>query len=353
MTLIEQIKRGQFLKATCDFSQSFVAGEWVLDSGLHCQLLHRGVLQITPRELACDAKDIVLSSGIHGDETSPIELIQQVALGVVLGHIQPIHRLLLIIAHPEAINHQQRFMAENMNRLFQVKNPDRNNECRIANALQLAINSFYGASVAIKPERWHLDLHCAIRPSQHDTFAISPYTDKQTRSNKLFSFIHHAKLDAVLLSNRPSPTFAWYSAEYHGAQALTVELGRVGKLGHNDFTLLTSFKDAMLQLITDVALPIIWTSDVEVYQVSRTIVKYHPEFYFTFNDDVANFTFFAEGDEFAVDGSQTYSASVGGEAVVFPNRHVILGQRAALMVKKANLIFDEQVRVCAKNNSSY
>ena len=112
MDLIGQVKRGQFLRATCDFSQPFVTGEWVLDSGLHCQLLYRGVLQITPRELASDAKDIVLSSGIHGDETSPIELIQQIASGVVLGHIQPVHRLLLIIAHPEAINHQQRFMAD-------------------------------------------------------------------------------------------------------------------------------------------------------------------------------------------------------------------------------------------------
>lgn len=353
MTLIEQIKRGQFLKATCDFSQPFVAGEWVLDSGLHCQLLYRGVLQITPRELASDAKDIVLSSGIHGDETAPVELVQQIASSVVLGQIQPVHRLLLIIAHPEAINHQQRFMAENMNRLFQVRNFEKNNECRIANALQLAINSFYGTSIAIKPERWHLDLHCAIRPSQHDTFAISPYTDKQTRSNKLFSFIHHAKLDAVLLSNTPSPTFAWYSAEYHGAQALTVELGRVGKLGQNDFTVLVPFQDAILQLITDVTLPIIWTNEVEVYQVSRTIVKRHPEFLFTFDDDVANFTFFAEGHEFAVDGDKKYVADTHGEAVVFPNRHVVVGQRAVLMVKKASLIFDEQVRVYAKSNPSY
>lgn len=149
MTLIEQIKQGRFLEATCDFSQPFVAEEWTLDSGLHCQLLYRGVLQITPRDLSCDAKDIVLSSGIHGDETSPIELIQHVASSIVLGHIQPTHRLLLIIAHPEAVNYQQRFMTENMNRLFQVRNPERNNECRIANALQLAINSFYGASMVL------------------------------------------------------------------------------------------------------------------------------------------------------------------------------------------------------------
>ncbi|MEC6814231.1 succinylglutamate desuccinylase [Photobacterium toruni] len=353
MTLIEQIKQGRFLEATCDFSQPFIAEEWVLDSGLHCQLLYRGVLQITPRELSSDAKDIVLSSGIHGDETSPIELIQQIVSDIVLGHIQPIHRLLLIIAHPEAINCQQRFMTENLNRLFQVRNSEKNNECTIANALQVAINSFYGTSIAIKPERWHLDLHCAIRPSLHDTFAISPYSDKPTRSNKLFSFIHHAKLDAVLLSNKPAPTFAWYSAEYHGAQSLTIELGRIGKIGHNDFTLLRPFRDAMVQLITDAALPIVWTNDVEVYQVSHTIVKRHSEFYFTFNDNVANFTFFAEGDEFAVDGSQIYTATIGGEAVVFPNRKVAIGQRAALMVKKANLIFDEQVRVCAIDNTSY
>lgn len=351
MTLFEQVQKGQFLAATCDLSRPFKCGEWFLKSGLHCKLLYRGVLQITPRELTGDGKDIILSSGIHGDETTPVELIQYLAEGILCGQIHPVHRLLLVIAHPEAINHNRRFISENMNRLFEVRNPERNVECQIANELQWAVNSFYGTSTAIKPERWHLDLHCAIRPSKHVTFAISPYTDKHTRSNKLFSFLHHAKLEAVLLAHTPSFTFSWYSAEYHCAQALTIELGRVAPLGQNDLTAFTYFRDAMLHLITEVDLPIIWTDAVEVYQVSRTIMKNTDTFYFNFGDDLANFHFFNEGEAFAGDENIIYAAGSRGEAIVFPNRHVALGQRAVLMVKKANLIFDEQVRVCIKHDN--
>ena len=346
MTFVDEVKKGRFLSATCDLSLPFTVGEWILESGIHCKLLQRGVLQITPIEQMSTAKDIVLSSGVHGNETAPIELIQQLAEGILLGHIEPVHRLLLIIAHPEAINNKTRFIDENMNRLFKVRNQERNIDCKVANQLQEAVNSFYGSSTAIQPEKWHLDLHCAIRRSEHYTFAISPYSHKLSRSNSLFSFIQYAKIEAVLLANDPSSTFSWFSAEYHGAQSLTIELGKVADFGENDLTLLSYFSHALMKLITESTLPISWNNDVEVYRVNRTLLKQSESFTFSFPSDLPNFTFFEEGTYLGSDKEQEFIADEKGEAVVFPNANVALGQRAALMVKKAHIIFDEQVRLC-------
>jgi succinylglutamate desuccinylase len=345
MTLLHEVKQGHFLSATRDLSQPFEAGDWSLKSGVHCALTHRGVLQITPPHLASTAKDIVLSSGVHGNETAPIELIQQLARGILLGEITPAHRLLLIISHPEAINRHTRFIEENMNRLFREYNPERNVDCVAANRLQDAVNDFYASSPHAQPERWHLDLHCAIRSSLHYTFAVSPHSHLPSRSNRLFSFLEQAQIEAVLIAKSPSFTFSWFSGERHGAQAVTVELGKVNKFGENDLSILSQFNQTMLSLVTDLELPVAWRHEVAIYRVHRTLVKRTAELSFNFPDNLANFTFFSEGTHLGREPGQEFIAEAGGEAAVFANPNVAVGQRAALMVKKTRLIFDDQVRI--------
>ena len=51
-----------------------------------------------------------------------------------------------------------------------------------------------------------------------------------------------------------------------------------------------------------------------------------------FADDVENFTGFAKGELLAIDGQTRYEAEVDGEAIIFPNADVALGQRALLTV---------------------
>ncbi|MGF1729935.1 succinylglutamate desuccinylase [Photobacterium kasasachensis] len=346
MAFLQQVKDGKFLQATLDLSLAFEGGEWTVSSGAHCQLLMRGVLQVTPADLNGNEKDIVLSSGVHGDETSPIELVQQLAEGVLKGDIIPAHRLLLIIAHPEAINAHTRFIDENMNRLFKGYNEERNIDSITANQLQQAVSLFYAGSTANTSDRWHLDLHCAIRDSEHYTFAVSPHSDKPTRSNRLFSFLQHAEIEAALLSNSPSPTFSWHSAEYFGAQALTMELGKVAQFGENDLERLAAFNAAMLALVIEPELPMLWEGDkLSVYKVTRTLVKQTDTFYFTFPANQANFTYFEQGKLLGGDEGVEYFSLEGGESVVFPNPNVALGQRACLLVKKTDVNFGEQVSV--------
>ena len=49
------------------------------------------------------------------------------------------------------------------------------------------------------------------------------------------------------------------------------------------------------------------------------------------------FTEFALGEVMASDGETQYTANVDGEAIIFPNANVALGQRALLTVKPTQI----------------
>ncbi|MDF4805741.1 succinylglutamate desuccinylase/aspartoacylase family protein, partial [Vibrio parahaemolyticus] len=78
-----------------------------------------------------------------------------------------------------------------------------------------------------------------------------------------------------------------------------------------------------------------------MYRVSRTIVRLHEDFDFRFGDDVENFTSFMHGEVFGPDGDKPLMAKNEGEAIVFPNRNVAIGQRAALMVCKVDTRYED------------
>ena len=78
-----------------------------------------------------------------------------------------------------------------------------------------------------------------------------------------------------------------------------------------------------------------------MYRVSRTIVRLHDDFDFMFDDNVENFTAFKHGEVFGHDGDKPLMAKNEGEAIVFPNRHVAIGQRAALMVCPVKTRYEE------------
>ena len=64
----------------------------------------------------------------------------------------------------------------------------------------------------------------------------------------------------------------------------------------------------------------------------RTINRTKDDFSFPFSDDAENFTGFAKGELLATDGDTAIYADVEGEAIIFPNASVALGQRALLTV---------------------
>ncbi|MEZ8104113.1 MULTISPECIES: succinylglutamate desuccinylase [Vibrio] len=327
--MTKSLFRQSFLFDSLDLDQDMPAKQCMLDSGAQLILHQRGVLEVIPADLSTSSKNIIISCGIHGDETSPMELVDKLIEDVETGFQTLNARCLFIIAHPQATNAHTRFIDENLNRLFDDKPREPTLELAIADQLKQIVTQFYaGTEVS---SRWHLDLHCAIRLSKHYSFAVSPKVRHKVRGRELFEFIDSSHIEAVLLSNSPSSTFSWYSAENFSAQALTLELGRVARIGENDLDKLTAFDLALRNLIAT-AEPEHLPKRSTTYRVSRTIVRLHDDFDFMFSDDVENFTCFKHGEVFGHDGDKPLMAKNDNEAVVFPNRNVSVGQRAALMV---------------------
>ncbi|CZF78944.1 Succinylglutamate desuccinylase [Grimontia celer] len=319
---------GGFLKHTLFPPKIFTPNSITLSNGVIVSHNAIGVVEITPPE---SDKAIVISSGIHGDETAPIELVDDLVSSILDEAFQPTSRLLLIIAHPDAIHAHTRFIEENLNRLFADTNPLRNKECELANNLQEQVQVFFKKGTE---EPWHFDLHSAIRASEHYMFGVVPASTQATDIRPLVSFLKASHMDAVMLSRTPSSTFSWYSAEKFGALAATFEMGRVARLYENNMEEFKPLRDALVALLCGETLPAPPTEKgFSNYKVTRTITKTSDAFNLAFSDDAANFTYFAEGEQLAEENGTVYSAIAGGEAVVFPNSKVAIGQRAALLVQ--------------------
>lgn len=331
--------RQSFLLDSLDLAYDKPPLVQTLASGVTLQWHQRGVLEVRPAQDVANGQHIIVSSGIHGNETAPMELIDRLVGDIEAGRQTVAARCLFMVAHPEATNQHVRFIEQNLNRLFDNKPHEPSKERDIAEELKWIVAQFYAGTVP--QTRWHLDLHCAIRRSKHETFAISPKTRHPVRSKALFDFVAHAQVEAVLLSNAPSSTFSWFSAEQFGAQALTLELGQVARLGENDLDRRAAFDQALRALIAGTT-PKSAECAVNMYRVSRTIVRQHDDFNFLFDDQVENFTAFKHGEVFGHDGDKPLMAKNEEEAIVFPNRHVAVGQRAALMVCAVDTRYDDE-----------
>ncbi|NOH80052.1 succinylglutamate desuccinylase [Vibrio sp. RE86] len=336
--MTKNLFRQSFLFDSLDLEQEMPANEVTVAGGTVFKLHQRGVLEVIPSNLTDNSKHIIISCGIHGDETAPMEIVDKIINDIQTGFQPVTERLLFINAHPEATNAHTRFLEMNLNRLFDEKEYEPSKELDIAKNLKDVVSDFYQGTPQDK--RWHLDLHCAIRLSKHYSFAVSPKVRHPVRSQELMEFVSSGHLDAVMFSNAPSSTFSWFSAENFGAQALTVELGRVARIGENELDKLVGFDLALRDLVSSSEAEHLPRKPV-MYRVSRTIVRLHDDFDFLFDDSVENFTAFKHGEVFGHDGDKPLMAKNEGEAIVFPNRHVTIGQRAALMVCPVKTRYEE------------
>ena len=73
------------------------------------------------------------------------------------------------------------------------------------------------------------------------------------------------------------------------------------------------------------------------FEISQVIERHHQNFALHFSDTVENFTDFPIGTLIATDGSKKISTQKQGEAIIFPNANVAIGQRALLTVIPAEV----------------
>nr|WP_269808827.1 succinylglutamate desuccinylase [Enterovibrio nigricans] len=269
-----------FLQHTLFPPANFKPTTITLSTGISITHKDIGVLEVAP---ANAQHSVVISSGIHGDETAPIELVDDLVSNILNEEVVPTERVLFIIAHPDAVHAHTRFIEENLNRLFSTKNAERNEECIIANRLQGHVSDFFNAN-DLNATKWHFDLHSAIRESKHYMFGVVPASTSATDIRPLVAFIQSAQMDALLLSRTPSSTFSWWTAENFEALAATFEMGRVARLFENDMTEFYPLKSALVALITKK--PASTVNDgrpFSIYKVTRTLTKTDANFRLAFS----------------------------------------------------------------------
>ncbi|NVK55449.1 MAG: succinylglutamate desuccinylase [Alteromonadaceae bacterium] len=296
-----------------------------------------GIVEITPATQA--DKLIVLSCGIHGNETAPIEICSDMLDEIISGSITVQHRVLMIFGNLPAMNTGERFIDENMNRLFSGahkigSSPERQR----AKLLEDTVGQFFAKAQGNK-EKLHYDLHTAIRDSKNDKFVVMPFLDDgRLPSAKQFGFLAACGVDTFLLSSAPTTTFSYFSSHQYKARGFTVELGKVRPFGENDMRSFAAARASLTALVSEPDFaPAARMSELLIYKVNQVINRQHLDFTLHFADDVPNFTDFKQGTVLASEPGAQYVAQYDGEAIVFPNARVALGQRALLTVVPTTL----------------
>jgi len=298
---------------------------------------------------ASDAKtkDVIYSCGVHGNETAPIEICDELVQKLLREELTVVHRVLVIFGNLPAMDIAKRFVEENMNRLFDGEHANPNvvsNAERVrAGELEAAVQQFFeGEQQQFKTaqrERHHYDLHTAIRDSKNEKFAVYPFKPNQPHDPEQLRFLGACGVNTVLLSEAPTTTFSYHSAKHFNACAFTVELGKVKPFGENDMSRFADAKHTVIQFVTnlDFSLPEYDSASYLVYKINQVINKTKDDFSLSFGDDTPNFADFSQGELLAQESGVKYVAEVDGEAIVFPNANVALGQRALLTVVQTTI----------------
>lgn len=315
-----------------------IALPYCLPSGTSVQVMDEGVIRFEPPESVKPALGLVISCGIHGNETAPVELVEQLIEQIFSGAIKVRSRVLFILGNVAALRLGQRFVEEDMNRLFS-RTPDVEDgvEKRRAAMLEMHVMRFFQASTEQGP-RFHYDLHTAIHGSLIEKFAIYPLP----KPDKSFSATEIARLslagvDTVLLQSTTSSTFSFFTSRQCDAASFTVELGSARPFGQNkgiDLSRMATYLQGLIQ--GELPEPELVPAHVKIFRVSREIPKNSDDFQFAIDGKTDNFTPLPTGMVLAVDQGEEFVITETDARIIFPNPDVPPGQRAGLIIVPAH-----------------
>lgn len=107
--------------------------------------------------------DLLLSAGIHGDESAAVELLERLLHDIAACRLVPAVRLLLVLGNPAALRRGVRYVEHDLDELFGGHDPSASGvDALRAVELELQAAQFFAATGR---RRWHLDLRAGARPS--------------------------------------------------------------------------------------------------------------------------------------------------------------------------------------------
>ncbi|NWN89880.1 succinylglutamate desuccinylase [Marinobacter adhaerens] len=301
-----------------------------------------GVLLVTPppnRENP-NHEALIVSAGIHGNETAPIEVLNALLNELLNEEWQLACPLLLILGNPPAMVAGERFVDTNLNRLFSGAHDKLTYkglpEAARAQFLEEACREFAEThSQALS----HYDLHTAIRPSRREKFALYPFVPGRQVPKAQCDFLLEAEVGTLLLQHEAATTFCSFSSSFLGAESFTIELGKVRPFGLNKLQRFEGIKTALRRRFCGAAAPIrqASTAPLTTFEVVHEILNTGKNFRFYIPDTVANFTEYPPGTVIWEDDDTCYRVEQSPQAIVFPNPNVPVGQRVGLMIRPVRL----------------
>lgn len=300
--------------------------------GVRLRWLAEGALEVRPPEARDNGTDLLLSAGIHGNETAPIELLDELIHAIARGELKPRVRILFLFGNPEAMRRGERYVEQDVNRLFNGRHEQSSgNEALRACELERLAATFFSV-----PDRYrlHYDLHTAIRGSKIEQFALYPWKEGRQHSRRELVRLHGAGMEAVLLQNKSSIVFSAYTYDKLGAESFTLELGKARPFGQNQQVNLSPLK-VSLELLIKGTEPLVGDqiAGLKLFSVAREIIKRSDAFRLHLPDDIENFTELDKGFLLAEDPSDSrWVVEEEGARIIFPNPKVKNGLRAGILI---------------------
>ena len=306
--------------------------------GVRLHWLGEGALDVTPPAAEDSGLDLLLSAGIHGNETAPIELLDRLVQAIARGQLKPRARILFLLGNPEAIRRGERYVEQDVNRLFN----GRHAESSGFEAMRAGELERYAAAFFSKPDRarLHYDLHTAIRGSKIEQFALYPYVEGREHSRQELARLRDAGIDAVLLQNKTGITFSSYTYARLDAEAFTLELGKARPFGSNEEVNLDRLETRLKSLIEGSEPKTDGDSldGLQLFSVSREIIKHSESFQLHLAPDIENFSELPVGYLLAEDIAGTrWVVEEQGARIIFPNPRVKNGLRAGILIVPADV----------------
>lgn len=275
-------------------------------AGFQWEYWGEGLLVFSPK--AGYRKSLILSAGIHGNETAPIELLSKITDDLFNGALQLNIRLMCVLGNPDAIRLGRRYIEHDMNRMFDgaYQHLPVHAESQRALVLEHAVQRFI-QDADQGTRHYHFDLHTAIRSSLLPTFALFPF-QSHAYDEYVLQCLASADLDAVVFHQALGHTFSHFSSHCLGIASVTLELGQAKAFGENDLDQFKAIDRVLRTVIEAGALRERSKARLRQFKVIDSIVKMAEDFELQVASDVANFTAFQQGEVIATQGHDMLDA---------------------------------------------